>query len=224
MLAQHGGCPPLLGVRIRAFQPAQSALLHSWLEAAGYGRSEVCKRHTDAVLDWIIHHHIRTVILAGHWIAYTQTAHRQWLSDSESPDEASARSNAAVFARGLERLLAVLQRERVRVFVFEDVPQSPVYVPYALAASRRRGLDMDFRITRAQYDAQQSSAAEIFERLRKKYEFQILQPQELLCASGRCAVANNDDSLYEDDEHLSALGAMVTEPVFERIWGAVPTG
>ncbi|MBS0419223.1 MAG: acyltransferase [Proteobacteria bacterium] len=224
MLAQHGGCPPLLGVRIRIFQPAQSQLLHSWLEAAGYGKSEACKRHTDAVLDWIISHHIRTVILAGHWIAYTESANRQWLSDSESPGDGSARDNTAIFARGLERLLAVLQREHVRVFVFEDVPQSPVYVPYALAAARRRGLELDFRITRAQYDSQQSSPTEVFERLRKQYTFHILEPQELLCAGGKCAVANNADSLYVDDEHLSALGAMVTEPAFEMIWRAGPAG
>jgi len=224
MLAQHGGCPPLPGVHIRVLQPAQSPLLHSWLEAAGYGKSEACKRHTDAVLDWIISHHIRTVILAGHWIAYTGSANRQWLSDSDSPGDGSARDNAAIFTRGLERLLAVLQREHVRVFVFEDVPQSPVYVPYALAASRRRGLEVDFRISRSQYEAQQSSATAVFARLRKQYAFQMLEPQEFLCAGGKCAVANEAASLYVDDEHLSALGAMVAAPAFEMIWRAGPAG
>jgi len=218
ILAQLGGCPPLVGVHIRPFSPSQSNYLHSWLEAEGYGRSALCKQHTDAVLDWIIQHHVGRVILAGHWIAYTQAAHRQWLTDAESPENASLRDNAAIFARGLERLLVVLQREHVRVFILDDAPQSPLYVPYALAATRRRGLNVDLRITRAEYEAQQQSATSIFSRLQQRYAVQILEPQDSLCGDGMCAIARNTESLYVDEEHLSALGAMVAKPALEPIW------
>jgi peptidoglycan/LPS O-acetylase OafA/YrhL len=218
MLAQLGGCPPLVGVHIRPAAPSQSSFLHSWRENAGYGHSEVCKRHTDAVLEWIIQHRIHSVILAGHWIAYTESANQQWLSDAESPDNAALRDNAAIFARGLERLLGVLQKEHIRVFILDDAPQSPVYVPYALAAARRRDLHRDFRISRAEYEAQQRSATEIFSRLQQKYAFQILEPQNSLCDGGMCAIARNTESLYVDEEHLSALGAMVAKPALEPIW------
>jgi peptidoglycan/LPS O-acetylase OafA/YrhL len=217
-LAQLGGCPPLVGVHIRPFSPSQSNYLHSWLEGKGYGRSELCKQHTDAVLDWIIQHHVGSVILAGHWIAYTETASRQWLTDAESPENPALRDNAAIFARGLDRLLAVLQKEHVRVFILDDAPESPVYVPYALAAARRRDLQRDFRISRAEYEAQQRSATEIFSRLQQKYVFQILEPQSSLCGSGMCAIARNTESLYVDEEHLSALGALVAKPALEPIW------
>jgi peptidoglycan/LPS O-acetylase OafA/YrhL len=220
MFAQQGGCPPLLGVRIRDSKPGQSTLLHSWLEAAGYGRSEYCERHTDAVLDWIGQHHIRTVILAGHWIAYTESGHRQWLTDSQSPDNVSLHDNAAIFSRGLDRLLAALQREQVQVFILDDAPQNTVDVPYALAAARRRGWVRDFRISRAEYEAQQHSATAIFARLQQLYAFRILEPQNCLCAGGKCAIARGDVSLYTDDEHLSAPGAMVAEPAIEAIWAA----
>jgi len=218
ILAQRGGCPPLVGVHIRPFSPSQSNYLHSWLEAAGHGRSELCKQHTDAVLDWIIQHHIHNVILAGHWIAYTQAANRQWLTDAQSPENASLRDNAAIFARGLERLLVVLQREHMRVFILDDAPQIPVYVPYALSAARRRNLHRDFRISRAEYEEQQHSATEVFSRLQQKYAFQMLEPQNALCSGGMCAIARNTASLYVDEEHLSALGAMVAKPALEPIW------
>ena len=220
MLAQRGGCPPLLGVRIRPFKPAQSNFLHSLLESGGHGKSESCKRHTEAVLDWVIQHHVHSVILSAHWIAYTESGHQQWLTDAESPDNASLSDNAAIVARGLERLLTVLEREHVQVFILDDAPQNRVYVPYALAAARRRDLHEDFRITRAEYEAQQHSATEIFARLQKQHAFHILEPQNLLCADGKCAIAHNTESLYVDEEHLSALGAMVTEPAFEPIWSA----
>jgi peptidoglycan/LPS O-acetylase OafA/YrhL len=220
MFAQQGGCPALPGVLIRDSKPAQSNLLHSWLEAAGYGRSEHCKRHTDAVLDWILQHHIRTVILAGHWIAYTEAADRQWLTDSQSPDNVSLRNNAAIFSRGLGRLLGALQRAQVQVFILDDAPQNTVDVPYALASARRSDRGRDFRISRAQYDAQQHSATEVFTRLQKQYAFEILEPQNCLCAGGKCAIARGDVSLYADEEHLSAAGAMVAEPALEAIWAA----
>jgi hypothetical protein len=218
ILAQRGGCPPLVGVHIRPFSPSQSNYLHAWLEGKGHGRSEVCKQHTDAVLDWVIQHHVGSVILAGHWIAYTEAANRQWLTDAESPENKTLEDNAAIFARGLERLLVVLQKEHIRVFILDDAPQSPVYVPYALAAARRRDLHRDFRISRAEYEAQQRSATEIFSRLQQKYAFQILEPQSSLCASGMCAIARNTESLYVDEEHLSALGALVAKPALEPIW------
>lgn len=52
----------------------------------------------------------------------------------------------------------------------------------------------------------------------------ILEPQKLLCAIGKCAVAHNAASLYVDEEHLSALGALVAEPALETLWSAEPSG
>jgi hypothetical protein len=126
--------------------------------------------------------------------------------------------NAAVFARGLDSLLAALERAHVRVFLVDDAPQSIVNVPYALAAARRLHLDRDFRISRVDYEAQQQSAAAIFSRLQKRYGFRILKPQDELCAGGMCSIARIDAPLYTDGEHLSELGAMISEPALEAIW------
>jgi peptidoglycan/LPS O-acetylase OafA/YrhL len=218
IFAQQGGCPPLLGVYVRDFSTAESNFLRSWRDAHGFGRSERCKRHSDAVLNWVTSNRIRTVILAAHWIAYTEDKHSRRLTDSQSPENYSMLDNAAVFLRGLESLLAALEGEHVRVFLMDDAPQSMVYVPYALASAQRLHLDREFRISRDTYEAQQHSAAAIFARLQKRYEFRILKPQDWLCAGGMCSIARNGAPLYSDDEHLSELGAMITEPALEAIW------
>jgi peptidoglycan/LPS O-acetylase OafA/YrhL len=218
MFAQQGGCPPLLGVHVRDSSTAEPSLFRAWIDAHGLGRSELCKRHTEAVLDWIASNHIGTVILTAHWIAYTEDKHSRRLTDSQSPENPFMLDNAAVFERGLDSLLAALERRQVRVFLMDDAPQSMVNVPYALAAGRRLHLDREFRISRVAYDAQQHSAAAIFARLQQRYEFRILKPQDLLCSGGMCSIVRNDAPLYSDDEHLSELGAMITEPVFEAIW------
>jgi peptidoglycan/LPS O-acetylase OafA/YrhL len=218
IFAQQGGCPPLLGIYVRDFSTAESSFLRSWRDAHGFGRSERCKRHSEAVLNWVTRNKIRTVILAAHWIAYTEDKHSRRLTDSQSPENQSMLDNAAVFSRGLESLLTALEGERVRVFLLDDAPQSMVYVPYALASARRLHLNREFRISRDTYEAQQHSAAAIFARLQERYDFRILKPQDWLCAGGMCSIALNGAPLYSDDEHLSELGAMTTEPALEAIW------
>jgi peptidoglycan/LPS O-acetylase OafA/YrhL len=216
--AETSGCPPLLGVRIQDLSTAGSNLLRSWIGAHGFGRTEHCKRHTEAILKWIADNHIATVMLAAHWIAYTEDKHSRRLTDSQSPENYSMLDNAAVFERGLDSLLAALEREHVPVFLLDDAPQNIVNVPYALAAAQRLHLDREFRISRVAYEAQQHSATTIFARLQKRYEFRILKPQDLLCASGMCSIARNDAPLYIDNEHLSEVGAMTSEPALEAIW------
>jgi peptidoglycan/LPS O-acetylase OafA/YrhL len=218
MFAQQGGCPPLLGVHVRDFSTAESNVLRYWRDAHGFGRSERCKQHSEAVLNWVSSNHIPTVILAAHWIAYTEDKHSRRLTDSQSPENSFMLENAAVFERGLNSLLAALEAAHVQVFLLDDAPQSKVNVPYTLAAAQRLHLDREFRISRVAYEAQQHSAAAIFARLQKRYAFRILKPQDLLCAGGMCSIARNDAPLYSDDEHLSELGAMITEPALEPIW------
>jgi hypothetical protein len=218
MFAQQGGCPPLLGVHVRDFSSAKSSFARSWIDAHGLDPSEGCVRHTEAVLNWIARNHIGTVLLAAHWIAYTEDKHSRRLTDSQSPENYSMLDNAAVFERGLDRLLAALQREHVRVFLIEDAPQSMVNVAYTLAAAKRLHLNREFRISRATYETQQHSAAAIFSRLQKRYEFRTLKPQDFLCAGGMCSIAQNDAPMYSDDEHLSELGAKIAEPALESIW------
>lgn len=218
VFAQTGGCPPLLGVHVRDFSAAGSELFRSLIDEHGFGRSERCKRHSEAVLNWIVGNHIETVILAAHWIAYTEADHSRRLTDSQSPENYSMLDNAAVFSRGLDGLLAALERAHVRVLLVDDAPQSIVNVPYALASAQRLHLDRDFRISRVDYETQQHSAAAIFSRLQKRYGFRILEPQDQLCAGGMCSIARIDAPLYTDGEHLSELGAMISEPALEAIW------
>jgi peptidoglycan/LPS O-acetylase OafA/YrhL len=220
IFAQTGGCPPLLGVHVRDFSTAGSDLFRSWIDEHGFGRSERCTRHSAAVLNGIVSNHVETVILAAHWIAYTEGKHSRRLTDSQNPENYSMLDNAAVFSRGLDSLLAALERAHVRVFLVDDPPQSIVNVPYALASAQRLHLDRDFRISQVDYEAQQHSAAAIFARLQKRYGFRILKPQDLLCAGGMCSIARSDAPLYTDGEHLSELGAMISEPALEAIWDA----
>lgn len=218
IFAERAGCPPLPDVHIGIAFPGESDLLRTWLGDPGADWNAQCYRETAAALNWIVQHHIRTVVLAGHWTGYSEGRLGVRLTDSQSPHNDLLLDNAKVFSRGLEKVLALLDRQRVRVFVVDDAPEYPVDVPYALASVRRLGLHRDLRISRAEYEVQQRSAAEIFAHLQRRYGFRILKPQDYLCADGRCAISRNDLPLYSDGEHLSPLGAAVAEPALEAIW------
>lgn len=218
ILAEQGGCPPLVGTYVRDPVFGNSSLLRPWLDAAGIGRAPRCKRHNDAVLAWIIQHRIPTIILAGHWIAYTGDHFSFRLTDSSSPDNESSQENAAVFARGLERLVIILRHEGVRVVLLEDVPHNLLSVPYELASARRLGLQRDFRMTRTQYETEQQTATQVFTRLQQRYGLRILRPQDILCEGGACAIAHGEASLYIDGEHLAPEGATFVEPAVEALF------
>jgi peptidoglycan/LPS O-acetylase OafA/YrhL len=218
VFAEQGGCPPLLGAQVRSLSGNQSRLARSWIEGHGFSRS--CRGRSEAVLRWLKENQVGTVILAAHWIAYTESHNSRWLSDEQSPDNYSAQDNAAVFERGLDRLLTELERRHVRVFLVQDVPQLNVNLPYAMAATKRLHLSRDFRLQRVEYEAQQQSATAVFSRLLQRHDFQILHPQDYLCNESLCSVTNEGGLLYMDAEHVSSSGAMASEPAFERIWGA----
>ena len=218
IFAERSTCPALLDVHISITFPGASDLVRSWLGSPESDWNAQCYQETAATLNWIVQHHIHTVILAGHWAGYLEGRLEVRLTDPQSPHNDSLLDNAKVFSRGLEKVLAVLDRQRVRVFVMDDAPENRLDVPYAIASARRLGLRRDLGISRAEYEVQQRSAAEIFADLQRRYGFRILKPQDYLCANGRCAISRNDLPLYSDHDHLSPLGAEVAEPALDAIW------
>jgi hypothetical protein len=219
--AEMASCPPLLGVRLRPPQVTGSPAFFAMRYAIGFGQDEECEQHNEAVLRWVTLNRIATVVLAGHWRVYASTdrgAGVLILSDKQLPRPATLTGNAAVFQRGLGRLLETLQEKHVRTFVLEDVPQIDADVPNALASAERLGKHPDFGLTRAAYEMQQENVTQIFSVLQSRYSFHLLRPQDLLCASDVCAIAQHGQSLYEDGEHLSPAGATTVKSIFEKIW------
>jgi peptidoglycan/LPS O-acetylase OafA/YrhL len=212
-----GGCAALLGVYPRERAPGQPRAVRSWMDAAGIGHGVTCERHNADVLSWIIQQRFTTVIMGGHWIANTEARFSGVLTDAQSPDNDGA-DNAEVFARGLARLLAELQRAHVRVFLLEDVPEYPYSVPYGLASARRLDLHRDLGTSRAAYEVQQRSVTQLFRQFQQQYGLRILKPQDILCSGGRCAIARGEAPFYRDNEHLATTGAMTVEPIFDAIF------
>jgi SGNH domain (fused to AT3 domains) len=137
------------------------------------------------------------------------------LVDIGQPDQTD---EAATFERSLAATLDALQRLHVRVFVVEDAPEQAFNAPYTLAAQARLGHPAPLGVSSETYAAQQAVATEIFGRLQRRYSFTRLRPQDILCASGRCALTLDGQVLYQDEEHLAPPGALAVVPAFEPLW------
>ena len=214
-----GGCPPVLGVEVRRgapwgpFAALQTALDH-W--------SVRCPQRNAAVLQWIAAHRIPVVILAARWIAYADKAKVPVVVADHlilvDPKRPQLTDEAAIFEDNFAVTLAALQRAGARVYVVEGVPQMDFDVPVSLASDARLERAARPGLSRAAYDAQQAVATGIFARLRARYPFTPLRPQDVLCAGGRCSLTQGGRALYQDSDHLSPPGARAVAPAFEPIW------
>ena len=214
-----GGCPPVLGVEVRKRAPSGPFMA---LQAALNHWSARCPERNAAALQWITAHRIPVVILAARWIAYADTAKvpvvvtdHLILVDAKRPQ---LTNQAAIFETHFAVTLAALQRAGVRVYVVEGVPQMDFNVPVSLASDARLGRAARPGISRAAYDAQQAVATGIFARLRARYPFTLLRPQDVLCASGSCLLMQGGQALYQDGQHLTPPGALSVVPAFEPLW------
>jgi len=162
------------------------------------------------------------VILAAHWTVYADTpsvataaGSQLALIDVGHPDQID---EAATFERSLAATLDALERLHVRVFLLDDTPEQAFNVPYTLAAQARLGHPVPLGVSSDAYASQQAVATEIFGRLERRYSFTRLRPQDILCASGRCAITLAGQVLYQDEEHLALSGALAVVPAFAPLW------
>ncbi|HSC19938.1 MAG TPA: acyltransferase family protein, partial [Rhizomicrobium sp.] len=200
LFARIHGCAPLLGV--------ESSRAHG------------CAAFTAKVAQQVVRDPaIRDVFLIAHWaksaesIAYKHDdAGDVFLTDAQALVGSRA-SNHAVFARGLERLVAMLTRAGKRVTIIASIPEIGWPVPETLARLRLAHSTRDIRPTLAEFEARQHFVFRVFDRLKKPYGVRVVYPHQILCAGGRCRVTENGAPIYVDAHHLTYRGAALLKPI-----------
>jgi hypothetical protein len=105
------------------------------------------------------------------------------------------------------------------VLLLDPVPTYHYPIPAALALRWNRGQDLAAQgQTQAQYEAKQSAALALVQRLASGGQARRIAVGDLLCSgAARCAVLDGDRSLYFDDNHLSMVGAARVAPAVLRL-------
>lgn len=177
---------------------ASTAPMLDYFAPAQWGLNEQAPAWSQAVVDWIVKNHVKTVILAGHWCAY---------------------GPLAVVAARMETTVRALIAAGATVYVVKDVPEPGFDVPLRASLTARQHGDLSaLAIPQAQYAAANGGWEPIFQRLAALGATILDAPKFLLNTNGGYDVIRQDRVLYSDEGHLTVTGAKQLQPLFEPLF------
>ncbi len=207
LIIWHAGCPPLFGV-------AKTESYATQQEDAACARAKATIERDLGALDTI-----HTVLLVGRW-SYYATGHGIGL-DKDNTIQLSGHGkagNPAVLKAGFAKTLPRLRSQFDRVFVFEQIPEIPLY------DSRRAARDLAHghrspaqvanraRVPRNSVQQRQASALETFGDVR------LLESWGEFCDARDCSAFKGDESLYFDNNHITNSTARKINPRFQPLF------
>jgi peptidoglycan/LPS O-acetylase OafA/YrhL len=202
LFAGHGYCAPLAGV--------------TRLDVAR------CTPFNDAVLKLALRPDIAEVVLAARWArdagapALGPDDRAAFVLFDDQSKERSVAETPAVFARGLERTVAILTAAHKKVVIVASIPENSMDVPIELAKMKITGLHWPIETPLPQFLARQSAVFAEFAKLQARYGVTVLYPHLALCGAATCAVARDGQPLYRDSHHLSLFGARLLVPLLAQ--------
>ena len=188
-----------------------------------------CPQFNRNVLAIIERDDIPTVMLAGRWALAALGLTSRELDDGQSQvffsdSSSTARSlgeNAAVFARGLHRLLAHPAMLGRNVVLVIDLPDTGIDTPRYLARSVIWGdvtnPSQDVRIAMSSYTQASTRVDDQLARIAAEHHAVTIDPKTVLCRNAQCLIARTGRSLYRDSHHLTVFGALQLENLFQPV-------
>ena len=189
---ERNGCPPLPGTTV-SFR----------------GRvDDACSTFNARVVEWLAgNRDVRTVILAGAWVAYTEVGSYQLSGGSATGVEAlSASLNRLVSgAAGLEGR---------RWIVLGQVPTYPGRVP-RLVARARMGFGDPPVLSQQDWSAREEDVVRAIRAAESGGLVHYVDLAAHMCESGTCSHTSVDGPLYKDHGHLNETGSRFLAPFIE---------
>ena len=164
----------------------------------------------DAVVEFIRRKHVNNVVLAARWDYYIDI------------DKGTNRLRSGVLAT-----INALHDSGARIWIMRQVPKHRWNVPQALvSAAWHGGSPEELGCSLAEHLQEIKRQDPIFEGFGAKFSsVTVLDPTDLFVnASGRCRVAEGGKPLYMDKDHLTVVGAMLLQPLFEPIFADMNKG
>jgi peptidoglycan/LPS O-acetylase OafA/YrhL len=189
-----------------------------------------CNEFNERMLLYLkTHPEIKTIILASRWSSYVEGVNykeedgsRIVLAGMQSETSHDA-SNEALVRLGLERMIQTLTALDRKIVIVSPVPEIGYNVPSANFIAARTGRDLNQIIAPSldDYLERNRKTFAIFNSLKEKYEFQIVDPWKVLCVETRCRATIDGLLLYSDDDHLSLFGSELVSVIFEPLFASM---
>jgi peptidoglycan/LPS O-acetylase OafA/YrhL len=195
------GCIPVIGVWIVPPSPS-------------------CDRDRDEALRYIRDKDIKTIFIAAEWSAYVMGG-RDQTREARITDtyhfSATAEQAQSVLQRHLAVMVKSLEEPGRNIYIMQQVPEQFNFVPriafYQAVQSGRQVVNRGVGVSTN--SAYQKLSGDALKALTAIPGVHFLDPASVLCKDGsECALKVGDVLLYQDDNHLSAAGAMELRPLF----------
>ncbi len=190
------GCPPLFGVH------------RDGRYAGCYARNVEVLRALEESRE------VNSVILISRYSQYIMGKLRPMQPNvsgqlvGESGEALDAAALNEVFERQLNLTVRRLLAAGKRVVLVYPTPELSFRVPATLSRLVATGRDpASFNLPRADFDARETTAFSILDRVNNSARLVRIWPHKRLCDSVRCMIVADGRALYRDEDHLSRAGA-----------------
>jgi peptidoglycan/LPS O-acetylase OafA/YrhL len=197
-----------------AYRGALPPLIDTW--CAGRQKDEYLHWNR-AIGDYISRNKIKNVILVSRWGLYLKAATQNTLTDefSQSADSSEA---ARVMKRAFDRTLSSLENDGVNVWIMKQVPLQRFDPARQLQRNALLGWPIARGTSQSWNRQRQHTVNQILESSISSHT-QILDPEPYCYdESGQSIIFDGQQSLYFDDNHLTAYGVEhLLDPLFRDL-------
>lgn len=186
-----------------------------------------CRAFNERVTQLLSKEPFSDVVLVARWSLYVY-GQRSGDTGASLHDPQTGKYDRAVaerlFAEGVSALVQQLRASGHRVWLVKEVPLQAFNVPYRLSRLAMLGRPTDREgLPLAEHVERQAFISSVFERIAAADSgVQLMDPAPKLCeTNGWCRVERDGQSLYTDDNHLSAVGTRYVEGFLEPFFHAM---
>jgi len=194
----RGGCPPLLG-----------------FEMASHELANGCPAHNEAAIRLIGSLRVDAVVVAGYWSVYAREHSTNFQDPADFTGSAGRRFSAA-----LGNTLRQINATGATVVLVNEGPRpSGRFSPARYATAVWHGSPPLPGVRRDEYLEDISRFDELLRELEVQ-PAQRVRHENYLCGADFCPAVEGTNSLFTDDNHLSAFGSRKLIPAFEAAFHA----
>jgi peptidoglycan/LPS O-acetylase OafA/YrhL len=159
---------------------------------------------------------IRYIVLAAAWLNYAVP------SDPTRLYDASGRIAQWNFGALLDRSLADLSKDGLKIWLLGPVPQAPAEAPFRLALSRLHKAAAPQPTSAREFRASAAPFWNAVGALPSMANVTITDPADWLCDSASCKYEQAGVALYRDAVHLNTRGtAYLSEPFRQVLYSVI---
>lgn len=195
---------------------ADCQMLFGTTTAKPKNRANCATLHED-ILKVVVREKIDVVILINRWANIASPVRAPYDGGEPKGLYDAERGAAIPFAEALDHTVRAIRAAGAEVLLVSPVPELNFDVPSAMLRQAQIGVPVPVT-RRADVERRQSIVEAAMAKVAKMDGVSVVDADAVFCDAATCAYARDGLPLYEDSNHLNAIGAeLVTAPIADAV-------